>query len=323
MNQVFKTIGSAVALASLAACGGGGDDAGSGPSKYRESDVKNVATLGAIASGMTGDRVGPALSFLGGVLQGLSLDTGGSRSTGTTSCATGGSGSGTLSAVVTKSAVRAGMAVGDQVTYTFANCVFANASFTFNGTVKLTAQTDAVNLNSATYQVGYSAAFTNFSVKAGALTTTLGGSANAVSSLTSGNAASGTFTVPSGQSLTAVISGGAAGPFSLTYGAGTTFAGSDVTSPNSASRKLDGAVSAGASGATAPLTIATPVALTGTLSNAGQFSATSGVLNTKSSDLATSVTFSGTGATVSGDSDRNGSLDLVFQSSWAALTSGQ
>ena len=42
-----------------------------------------------------------------------------------------------------------------------------------------------------------------------------------------------------------MISGGAAGPFSLTYGAGTTFAGSDVTSPNSASRKLDGAVSAG------------------------------------------------------------------------------
>ena len=312
MNQVFKTIGSAIALSALAGCGGGGDDAGSGPTKYRESDVKNVVTLGAIASGMTGDRVGPALSFLGGILQGLSLDAGGSRSTGTTSCATGGSGSGTLSAVVTKSAVRAGMAVGDQVTYTFTNCVFANASFTFNGTVKLTAQTDAVNLNSATYQVGYSATFTSFSVKAGALTTTLGGTANAVSSLTSGNAASGTFTVPAGQSLTAVISGGAAGPFSLTYG-----------SPNSASRKLDGAVSAGASGATAPLTIATPVTLTGTLSNAGQFSATSGVLNTKSSDLATSVTFSGTGATVSGDSDRNGSLDLVFQSSWAALTSGQ
>lgn len=128
--------------------------------------------------------------------------------------------------------------------------------------MKLTAQTDVVNLNSTT-------------LKSGSLTTILGGTANAVSSLTSGNAGSGTFTVPIGQSLTAVISGGAAGPFSLTYGAGTTFAGSDVTSPNSASRKLDGAVSAGASGATAPLNLATPLALTGTLSSVGQFSASS------------------------------------------------
>lgn len=56
----------------------------------------------------------------------LSMDAGGSRSTGATLCETGGSGSGTLSAVMTKSAAGAGMAVGDQVTYTFANCAFAH-----------------------------------------------------------------------------------------------------------------------------------------------------------------------------------------------------
>jgi hypothetical protein len=47
--------------------------------------------------------------------------------------------------------------------------------------------------------------------------------------------------------------------------------------------------------------------------------ATSGVITTKADDLATSVTVSGNTATVSGDSDRNGSLDLVFSTNWTSL----
>jgi len=51
------------------------------------------------------------------------------------------------------------------------------------------------------------------------------------------------------------------------------------------------------------------------------FVATSGVIAIKSTtqNLATSTTFSGVTANVSGDTDGNGSLDLTFESSWAAL----
>jgi hypothetical protein len=68
------------------------------------------------------------------------------------------------------------------------------------------------------------------------------------------------------------------------------------------------------------LTIATPVALSGsTLS--GSFAANAGEIHATATDqdLVTATTINGADATVSGDTDRNGSLDLVFSTTLAAL----
>lgn len=318
MNQVFKAIGSTTAIAVLTACGGGGDSGGSSV-KYTQADVKNTATLGVLTSVVSGDKVGAAMAFLGGVLQGFSTDVNGSRSVPTVSCASGGAGGGSLTASVNKTAVRTGLAVGDNITYTFANCTFGSTGLTFNGTVKLTAQNEAANLDSATYQVSYQASLTGFSMKSGTTTTNFSGIANVVSSLTSNNTSSGSFTVPTGQTFSAVVTGGSGGPFSMDFAAGTTFTGTEVTSPNAATRKLDGSVSVGTTGAAVPLVITTPAALSGTISS-GLFVGTFGVVNTKAPNLATSVSISGTNASVSGDTDGNGSLDLVFSTTWTALT---
>jgi hypothetical protein len=319
MNQVFKAIGSTITIAALTACGGGGGDSGGSTVKYTQADIKNTATLGVLTSVVSGDKVGAAMAFLGGVIQGFSTDPGGSRSVPAASCASGGAGGGSLTASVTKTAVRTGLAVGDSISYTFANCVFGSSGLTFNGTVKLTAQTEAINLDSANYQVSYQAGMTGFSMKSGTTTANFGGTANVVSSLTSNTTSSGTFTVPTGQTFSAVVTGGSSGPFSMDFAAGTTFTGTEVSSPNTATRKLDGTVNVGTTGAAVPLVITTPAALSGTTTS-GLFVGTFGVVNTKASNLATSVSISGTNASVSGDTDGNGSLDLVFSTTWTALT---
>ena len=175
MSSFLKVGASLIAATALAACGGGGDDSPTS-AKYTQADVKNVATLGASSLVITGDRVGLILYFLGNLLQGISTDAGGSRSSPAASCASTQGGGGTLAFTLTKSAVRTGLAVGDQLTYTFVNCSFSAGAMVLNGTFVLTAQSVAANLNAATYQVGFRANMTNFSTLVGGTTTTVSGS---------------------------------------------------------------------------------------------------------------------------------------------------
>jgi hypothetical protein len=316
VSQVRKLIASVTSLVALAACGGGGD---SPPlAKYSQTDIKNVAALGVLTTAITGDKVGFDLGFFAGFLQGLSTDTGGSRTVTNASCVINGSGGGTLTTTITKSAVHTGLIAGDQVTLTAVNCTVGGTSQTINGTAALTAQSTVVSTVSGTFKLSYQADLSNFSVKTSASTTNAIGVINAVYELTGNNSVAQSFTVPAGHAFAASVATGS-NLFVMSYDAATTFASTDVISPNSASRKLDGTLTAGTTAATVPLVVATPTALSGTTTS-GLFVATSGAINTKSNDLPTSITFSGNTATVSGDTDGNGSLDLTFLSSWAALT---
>jgi hypothetical protein len=316
MSSFFKFTVSVMAAAALTACGGGGGGGGDSP-RYSQADVKNVAILGASSLVLTGDRVGLILFFFGDLLQGISTDAGGSRSGSATSCAGSGGGSGTVAFNLTKSAVRTGLAAGDQLAYTFSNCSFSTGGLVLNGTVVLTAQTAASNLNVNTYQVGYRVAATNFSTASGGTTTAVSGTFDANSALSGGNTDTQRFTVATGQSLTANIRTGSS-VVSIAYSPTTTFVSTDTASPNSATRKLDGPLTMATTAGSAAVDVTTPTTLAGNTSS-GAFVATSGQVTAKTTDLATSTSISGNTVTVSGDSDRNGSLDLVFSTTWTGL----
>lgn len=316
-----NVIGTALmAMAALSACGGGGDDPAPSSFKATQADVKNVASLGVLTSALTGTRVAPGLDSLGATLQELSTDTGGSRSVPSTTCVSEGAGSGSFSAEVVKTAAHTGFTTGDKITLVYDKCDFGGQGYVMDGTVTVTSQSAAVNLPSDNYSVSFETNATGLSIKFDGLTTRYNGLANVVAGATSATAVTTSFTVPAGRTFDIVLSM-AQPTFSMTYGAGTTFARTEDTANQSSSVKLDGAVNAGAAIGTVPLVIATPTKLEGTTSEASVFVGTSGVIATKSTaqNLATSTTLNGANATVSGDTDGNGSLDLVFDTTWVAL----
>ena len=208
---------------------------------------------------------------------------------------------------------------------TYAKCAIAGTGYVVDGVAKLTAKTVVAAPGSSDYSVGFEATMAGFSINIGGKLSQYEGVLDINSSVTANNVYGFSLAVPAGKTFSDTMSGGGNTPIRLVYNAAATFAETAVVTPNTASLKLDGSVSVGVGSlGSLPLLIATPVALSGTEST-GTFVANSGVININSTsrNLATSTTFSGANASVSGDSDGNGSLDLVFDSTWAALVSAQ
>jgi len=316
VRSAVKIISASIGLALLAACGGGGGDTNSTPTTiHTQADVLTVASLGVLSVSLTGADIAPDLGVLGALVQGLSSVASGSLAVPASSCIDNGAGSGTFGVTLSKSGTYTGFNAGDQISLNFDNCDFGGIGYVINGPVTLTLQSAAVNLTSDTYSVGFQADTTGLSTALGGVAVAYTGTANVTTGTTNGTTNSANFTVPAGKSFTANVTG-SSGALSLVYNSGTTFFATDVASPNSASRALNGSVSTGG----VALVISTPTALAGTTSS-GAFVASSGVINTKATamDLATSTTLSGLMASVNGDTNGDDTLDLAFQSTWLIL----
>jgi hypothetical protein len=318
MNLVIKPIVAATAIAALSACGGGGDSGTPTPAagvKYTQSDLFSVAQISALTVDGSGSSIKRATDYLGAFLQGFSTDPLGSRSS-SVSCVINGAGTGTATSTISKSAVRVGLAVADQISTTYTNCDFGGLGFVLNGTVKLTAQSAAANLVANNYQVSYEAILTGFSIKQNGVTTNYSGIVNAVSSQTNGNSSSASITVPTGQSFSVTIPN-----LTTVYASGAALVANESVSPNSANRKLDGNLSYVTAPGTLQIAVSTPTLLAGTINAAGRFIATSGTFNARDTirNITTSTTVSGNNASVSGDTDGNSSLDFVFSTPWTQL----
>jgi len=324
MNRSFKFVCSCIAAAALGACGGGGgDDSSVGAHNYSQVDVKNVAGLGALVLEITNSRAVFGMSFLGGSVAALATANAAGVQTVPLAC-----GSGTGSAKVTKPAAHAGLKQDDEVLLTYDRCAGANGIL-LNGTAKLTLKDAASVASSGDLSASFKADVTDFDVTTNGSTLRYGGQFDfAFSTTDSLNVSGGSFTVPSGQALIVKAMSGSASAFTMTYGAGLKFEAADVGAPNSATRKFNGPVVAAIPAyPSGTLTFATPTVLTGVRVAEGSnvsFSPRAGVLNVSlasqgTQTLATSSTVNGSGVTVSGDSDGNGSLDLVFNTTWQAL----
>jgi hypothetical protein len=298
------------AAAALAACGGGDDTPAPAPSTYTQAEVLISAKLGALTAGISQQRVPFLLAFFGGFLQASSTDDGGSGSF-ELACA----GGGTRTIVIVKSAPRVGFAVGDSITTTNTNCVLNG--YTFNGTATLTAKTAIANLPAASYAFDYTAELVAFSIGISTLTTVHDGTISATSRADNSNVYASTLQVPSARSYSSV-----AANLKLEYAPGTTLTETETVSSSSGTLSIAGTVTVSTGSTALPVLLATPTALAGPVSATGTMSMTAGTLEAKDmlQNIATSMTFAGTTAAVRADSDQNGSLDLSFASSWAALT---
>ncbi len=303
-----RNLAAMAAAVLLSACGGGGGD--DQPSRATRDDVATAATLGVLTIELTAQRMEVLTAFFTGFLQGLSTDVAGSRPLDV-SCVIGGIGSGAYTGNITKSGVRTGLAAGDTVALTFNSCDLGGGVVVVNGNVTLTAQDTIAN------QAAGSSS--SFRIAASQLNFTFNGSAtlhngviDVVASLPV-ETVSQRFTVPGPQNYVFAVAG-------LGYGFKPSAIFSSTTSPANGSRKLDGTLSASVSSGSGELVFATPTPLTGPVAS-NRFAATAGAfsVNLPSDGFSASVAFSGSVATVSGDTDGNGSADVNFETTWAQL----
>jgi len=242
--------------------------------------------------------------------------------------ATGGSAAST--GTVTKTGSHAGLNAGEQVTFVYDKCFFGDSDMVVDGTVQLTARSVVVPSATGGYSVSFDAVATGLTITYKGLAARYDGEVEVVSAISDPEAdtISTRFAVPADRTFDIVLSAGEP-TFSVSYGAGTTFASTSTESTRSASVKLDGTVAAGVAAGTGAvgsatgmvaMAIATPSALAGPPPT-DLFVATSGVIVTRSiaDDLSTSVTIVGDNLTVRGDTDRNGAPDLSFDTTWAGL----
>jgi hypothetical protein len=313
MKCISNTLGLALFITALAGCGGGGSDNGNAQPAAQprtQDEVKATATLGLLTTEITSQRDAFTLSYLAGTLVGLSGISSGSVPLNNISCT-----SGTHTRTVTKSATRIGLAAGDAVTDTFSNCDVI-AGTIVNGAVTITAQNAVVNASVGNYDISYSAELSGFSIKNNNVTTTYAGSIVATAKASGGTYAV-TFVVPAAKTLRMEDGGG----FVCLYQSGATFA--MTAAGSSETHRLDGSVVVSKTLTTTPgipLALSTTQDLSGSTAS-GRLVATVGTLNVRetTTNLATSLAFSGSTATVSGDSNGDGSMDLVFRSTWDGL----
>jgi hypothetical protein len=285
---------------------------------YTKEDVRVVAALGASTSIVTANEVSNVLTFVGGFVQSTSSSASGSSSVPAgTACAK----SGTFGSRITKSMVRTGFAVGDSIALDFVDCDF-DTGVVFHGTLSIVMKSDASSLAAGDYRIAPKLIANAFETRFPTTTTKFNGTVDTEYIVAdASNSSTISFNVPAAEffDVTRNPTGSA---LKLSYALGTTFKAVDVVNPNSASRKLDGQVDVSTATTNAtPLTIATPSALVGTIDSSGNFVATTGAMLTKATNmnLATSVSVSGTTTTVSGDTDKNSTMDLVFTTTWQAL----
>jgi hypothetical protein len=332
MNRFSKLLFVPVVAAVLVACGGGGsespqDSTPAAPAattlppttplvtKYTQDDVRTVAVLGILTQTITAREVGNVLGFVGGFMQGSADITGGSTVVSDLACDAGG----TFSVTTTKATVRTGLAVGDKMALSFVNCDFGTG-LKLNGALTALAKSDTAGLTPDDFRVAADLSAVAFEMTFGTVTSKFNGAISGEYIVVGDNSFTASFAVSDALGFTAVV-GGAGYELTYFYADGTTFRAVDVISPNSASRQLDGKVSVKTATTSAtPLTISTPTALSGTVTG-GRFIPTTGSTYVKATNmnLATSVAVSGTTTTVNGDTDRNSSLDLSFNTTWEVL----
>jgi hypothetical protein len=331
------------AALTLTACGGGGDDPAPAPvatqtpaptpapsptpapatgTKFTKAQVLEVAQLGTLVGVLTEQRGLFMVDFQVGTLIGFSGLAGGSTSDNV-SCAAGGSAVRTAA----RAASRTGLAAGDSLTVAYSNCASQSTvngavqTVVINGTVKMTAENDMANLAVADHDVRYTTTMTNFSLKINtAAAAVFNGVLTAGRLASNGNVATTSFAVPTGGAFSFTVS-----DLSVRFEPTAKAVFVRTASDNGGSLSLDGATITNTAGAPAPLTLTfkTVTPLAGNAAKGYVVPITGSVnVTDPSKTLATSVAYSGTVATVSGDTDKDGTLDLTFSSTWAELSGG-
>ncbi len=109
----------------IASCGGGGSGSSSNPATpgVTQTDVLNIAKVGALYNDLLTRFYSMHILFAAGYLQGFSSSTGGTSSVVATACSSGGS----LDITVSRTGTYTGLHAGDSITTVFHQCNLGNS----------------------------------------------------------------------------------------------------------------------------------------------------------------------------------------------------
>jgi hypothetical protein len=306
----------ALICVALIGCGGGGDDGGGSPAPsttvVTRSDIETFFRVGVQSSDLISLYEQDKLPFFAGFLIGVSNTTGGSTSPASIACTAGGN----VTANITKTGVYQGLNANDSATLSFNNCSFTGQPTTYNGSAVVTSLNGARGLDNTgvnATNLQFRLASTNLSLARGSLRVVHNGSVNTTYN-SSASSLSFDVTALTAHSY-AAFSPATASTASFTTTAST---GSRVVSTSSnamLSLGYTGRTTASTSSGSVVIDISTPTTITGTRNaSSGLLVPVAGVMNVTETiiPVATRGTFSPRSLTISGDTDRNGTLDLTF-----------
>jgi hypothetical protein len=343
LNQMARRLGLASLMILVVACsgggGGGGGDTNVGPtnpintpttpSGYTQAQAKTTANLGFLSSELIFNRIQDESSgfayFAQGFISNGVLRTPGQYSN-TISCASSGSGSGTLSVVMTVTGnagdtARAGLLQGDTINLDYSSCDFGGTGVVKNGNAVITSLGTYSTLGSvsptiADFQFKYNLTTNNFNVVSGTIQRILSNGSQDIDFTSSADASS--LTITSKVTATSMASYFRPVSASLPTSAnkldlGSTYSSQRNFSTGSLELQLDGSASFGTESASLPFVINTPVKLIGNVTS-GRLIPAAGTMRAKdvTANLLTQTTWSGGPVAVSADTNKDNSLDLNF-----------
>jgi hypothetical protein len=296
------------------------------PAPYTQGEAQAVAGVGFLGFELIAQQAQieqPALAYFtqGFLSQNTVL---GSTGPTTASCASATAGGGTLTVTVTKSGTYAGLKTNDKIDVTFTNCD-SGAGNVQNGRLVLTAQADYANLGALNsgFKFNYQLSSINYAQTIG----TARFVANGVQNVQFDSTASATYPKLS-SSIVSAYSNKAFSPASATtpglevsINAGTTLTNQFTSAGANYSATVDGGVGLTTPGGAIAMAYATTTPITGAVVS-GRLVPAAGVLRVKETtlNLQTESTVQGSMVQVKADTNRDGTLDLTFSTTYSLLT---
>jgi hypothetical protein len=316
----------------MVACGGGGGGS-TAPSPnavaFTQAEAKTTANLGFLSSELVFNRIQDEASSFAYFAQGF-LSNGVLRTPGqysnTISCISSGSGSGTLSVVMTVTGnagdtARAGLLQGDTINLDYSSCDFGGTGVVKNGNAVIKSlgtytSLGSVNPTIADFQFKYNLTTNNFDVASGTTQRVRSNGSQDIDFASSADASS--LTITSKVTATSIASYFRPVSASLSTSAnkldlGSTYSSQRNFSTGSFELQLDGSASLGTESASLPFVISTPAKLSGNVTS-GRLIPVAGTLQAKdtTANLLTQTTWSNGTVAVSADTNKDDSLDLNF-----------
>ncbi len=351
ISASFKFTLALITLCSLAACGGGGGGdapaaAGTGtappasgtstaapapastaaPAPYTQGEAQAVAGVGFLGLELIAQQAQieqPALAYFSqGFLSGNTVA--GSTGPTTVNCASATAGGGTLTATVTKSGTYAGLKTNDKIDVTYTNCNFG-AGNVQNGRLVLTAQADYANLGAINsgFKFNYQLSSINYVQAIGTVRFVSNGVQNVqFDSTASAGYPKLSSSIVSTHSNKTFDSVSATTPaLEISINTGATLTNQFTSAGANYSATVDGGVGLKTPGGAIALAYATTTPITGAVVS-GRLVPAAGVLRVKETtlNLQTESTMQGSMVQVKADTNRDGTLDLTFSTTYSLLT---
>lgn len=297
--------------------------------RFTLAQIKEVAAVGLNSAEILWGATQIETSFLSSLLAGFGTGPASGSSTVpvTTSCISGGVGSGTFGGAVTKAGSYAGLRANDTISLTFANCKFGTDPVTLNGSFLATALADISNLNTTNFNLNFAVTTTNFEYKTDGVKLRSNGTFTATANTLVGGSAglSATTVAGSGRSFNFFTSVNDTNPsFNLTLGSGTTIVANKTVNKTYTS-KTDGNITGSTAAGPVPLTFVNSTPLTGNFASTSTIVGTGGVIRVTDTELnlLTEVTVLGVIAVLKGATLPTGSLDLTTTTTYQAIRNNQ